>query len=229
MKLLPILLCLLIFSCDETTITQEKTGKSIDVTTMATPKGEKLRPAEKGPVRSALGQPDIDLNIFRLSAGGLVESPFSLTWQEIQDLNAVYSDTILMYCVEGWEVWGNWKGILVEELLEKSSLKNDATHVFFHCADGYTTALPLAYIRKYGVMLAYEVNGKPLEDYDGFPLRVIAFGKLGYKWAKWVNRLEIIDTTKPGFWENYGYTDKADVPLSRRRYYEGENVKAIEW
>ena len=53
---------------------------SVDVTTMATPKGGKLKPAEEGPVRSTLGQPKIDLDNFELSVSGLVDSPFSLTW-----------------------------------------------------------------------------------------------------------------------------------------------------
>jgi DMSO/TMAO reductase YedYZ molybdopterin-dependent catalytic subunit len=158
-----------------------------------------------------------------------VNSPYSLTWEEIQQWQAVYSDTIIMYCVEGWEVWGNWKGILVKELLQKASLQESGNYVLFHCVEGYTTALPINYIEKYNVMLAYEVNEKPLKDHDGFPLRVIAFGKLGYKWAKWVNELEVLDKSQIGFWEQYGYSDIADVPLERRKYYEGPDVKPLDY
>jgi len=204
---------------------------SIDVATMATPKGERLKPAEDGPIRSALGQPKVDLDTFQLSISGLVDSPFSLNWEEIQNWPAAYTGKMLMYCVEGWEVWGNWKGILVKDLLRKASLKGEAQYVTFHCIDGYSTALPIAYIEKYNAMLAYEVNGKPLKDHDGFPLRLVAFGKLGYKWAKWVNKLEAIESRRPrkGYWETKGYSDEANVRIGRRRYYEGSDAEPLDY
>ena len=198
-----------------------------DVTTAATPDGSRLKAADVGPVRSALGQPQIDLNTFKLSITGLVDSSFSLGWEEIQHWPWIYTDTLIMYCVEGWEVWGNWKGILVKELLQKASLGKYATHVVFHGIDGYTTALPIGYLEYYDALLAYEVNGKPLKDQDGFPLRLIAFGKFGYKWAKWVKEIEVTDEPKKGYWESIGYSDQANVPLSRRKYYEGPDVQPI--
>lgn len=63
----------------------------------------------------------------------------------------------------------------------------------------------------------------------GFPLRLIAFGKYGYKWAKWVNQLKVIDQSQIGFWESIGFPDQADVPISRRSYYEGQNAKPLEY
>jgi DMSO/TMAO reductase YedYZ molybdopterin-dependent catalytic subunit len=219
-----------VFVCDHGSVNGTPGGDkplSQDIITSATPKGQKLRPAEKGPVRSALGQPKIDLTNFQLTITGAVDSGFSLNWQEIQALEAVYSDTIIMYCVEGWEVYGNWKGFLIEPLLQKAKLKTDATYVLFHSVDGYTTALPIDYLIKYRALLAYQVNGKPLPAQDGFPLRLVAFGKLGYKWAKWVNKLELINEAQKGYWEQRGYTDRADVSLSRRKHYEGEQVQPL--
>jgi len=195
---------------------------AIDTNTMATPKGGRLKPAQDGPVRSALGQPEIDLANFKLTISGLIDSSFTLSWQEIQQWHSVYSNAMLMYCVEGWEVIGNWKGILIKDLLHKASVQSEGKHVLFRCVEGYATALPIAYIEKYNVMLAYEVNGEPLKDHDGFPLRLIAFGKYGYKWAKWVNSLQVISESEKGYWERWGYSDRADVPLQRRQYYEGE-------
>ncbi len=219
-------------SCGNKDITREAhSGNTdpIDVTTMATPKGGRLRPAAEGPERSALGQPEVNLDSYQLTISGLADSSFSLNWEEIQRWHPVYSDTILMYCVEGWEVWGNWKGILVKELLQKASLKADAQYVLFRCIDGYTTSLPIDYIEKYNVMLAYEVNGEPLEKSDGFPLRLIAFGKYGYKWAKWVSSLGVIDKSQLGYWELYGYSDQANVPLERRKYYEGPDAQPLDY
>jgi len=223
--LLLVLLALSQLSCGSS---RAKEGER-DVTSMATPRGGKLKPAEDGPVRSALGQPEIELDSFELWISGLVDSSFSLTWEEMLEWPSSFSDTMIMYCVEGWEVWGSWKGILVRELLEKAHLKEGAAHVMFQSVDGYSTALPISYITKYDVLLAYEVNGNRLEDHDGFPLRLIAFGKYGYKWAKWVSRLEIMAESRLGHWETRGYDDRADVPLSRRRYYEGEEIQPLEY
>ena len=205
------------------------TNHTTDVTTMATPEGGKLKSAQEGPVRSILGEPVIDLSKFELEITGLVDSSYSLTWEEIKSLPAAYTDTILMYCVEGWEVWGNWKGVLVKDLLQKASIHPQGEYVLFSCVDGYTTALPVSYVVKYNVMLAYAANDSALKKQDGFPLRLIAFGKFGYKWAKWVNKLEVIKRSRKGYWENRGYSDQADVPIKRRRYYEGENAKPLEY
>lgn len=203
--------------------------EKIDITTMATPNGGKLKAAEDGPIRSALGQPKIDLNTFGLEITGLVDSSFSLSWEDINRIPPFFSDTMLMYCVEGWEVWGDWKGILVKDLLDKANVQQKGKYVLFHSVDGYKTALPISYLEKYNALLAYQVNGLPLKEHDGFPLRLIAFGKYGYKWAKWVNKLEIMNKSQIGYWEGYGYSDRADVPIDRRRYYEGSDAKSLEY
>lgn len=220
------------FSCNEETkkiINYNSNDGNTDVTTMATPNGTKLRPAQSGPVRSALGEPKVDLNAYQLEITGLVDSSYSLSWEDILKLPAVSSDTILMYCVEGWEVWGNWKGILIKPLLDKARIQSQGEYVHFGCLDGYATSLPIDYLAKYNTILAYEVNGQPLKAENGYPLRLVAFGKYGYKWAKWINKVEVIDESQLGYWEKRGYSDEANVPLDRRKYYEGENVKPLEY
>lgn len=203
--------------------------KAINLTTQATPSGAKLRSAESGPVRSALGEPEFNPATFQLQIDGLVANPLTFNWNEVLTRPPVYSDTLLMYCVEGWEVWGNWKGLLIQDLLDQAQVTSTGKHVLFHCLDGYTTALPIAYLKKYRGMLAYEVNGKFLTQTDGFPLRVVAFGKFGYKWAKWVTRMEILSESQIGYWEQHGYSDRADVPVERRKYYEKEFAQPLEY
>jgi len=196
---------------------------------MRTPSGERLLSAEEGQERSVFGVPSIDLNTFKLEITGLVDSSYTLTWNEIGVQPETFSDTIIMYCVEGWEVWGNWEGIRVKDLLEKARIRPEGKFVLFRSADGYTTTLPVSYLVKYNAILAYNVNGSPLKVNDGFPLRLIAFGKFGYKWAKWVNSLEVIDESHPGFWETTGFSDEADVPVYRRKFYEGQKIKPLEY
>ena len=195
-------------------------NSNVDAISMATTNGGTIKPAEEGPERSALGVPTIDLNTFRLEVTGLVDSSFSLTWKEIQFMPAYYTDTIIMYCVEGWEVWGNWQGISLYDLVSRAHLQPGAEYILFSCVDGYSTALPISDLINNFAILAYRVNGYPLKEHDGFPLRLIAFGKFGYKWAKWVTKLEVMDQSQLGYWEYQGYSDEADVPIERRRRYE---------
>lgn len=200
-----------------------------DSYTFATPNGGELPPAERGPIRDVFEPPPINLERFQLVVDGLVENPLSLSWEQIKAQNAVTTDTSFMYCVEGWEVWGVWKGVSVAELLKQAKLQESATHVMFHGADGYTTAMPVDYLLNYNTLLAYDVNGAPLKTHDGFPLRLTAFGLFGYKWAKYVSRLEVIDEAQLGFWEEYGYDNRAIVPLERRQFYEGPHPRVIDF
>jgi DMSO/TMAO reductase YedYZ molybdopterin-dependent catalytic subunit len=204
-------------------------NQNVSFKNMRTPSGERLLPAEEGQERSVLGVPSIDLKTFKLEITGLVDSSFSLTWDEIRSMPEAFSDTIIMYCVEGWEVWGNWEGIKVKDLLDKARIRQDGEYVLFRSVDGYTTTLPVSYLIRYNAILAYNVNGSPLKLNDGFPLRLIAFGKFGYKWAKWVNGLEVIKQSQAGFWETTGFSEQADVPLFRRRHYEGQKAKPLEY
>jgi DMSO/TMAO reductase YedYZ molybdopterin-dependent catalytic subunit len=206
---------------------KEKPKEEPDGITMATPNGGELKSAVEGPVRSALGEPEVNLDTYRLRIDGLVDSSYALSWEEIQDMPASYTDTMIMYCVEGWEVWGNWKGIMIKDLLDKAHLQSEGEYILFESRDGYKTALPVSYLETYNAMLAYEVNNAPLQKHDGFPLRLIAFGKYGYKWAKWVTRLSVLDESQLGYWEKLGFSDQADVSLDRRRFYEGDTVKAL--
>jgi DMSO/TMAO reductase YedYZ molybdopterin-dependent catalytic subunit len=208
---------------------ENDTHDGTDGITRATPNGGKLKSAEEGPVRSALGEPTVNLDTYRLTVTGLVDSSYSLSFEEIKELPAASTDTMIMYCVEGWEVWGVWKGVLIEELLDKAHVHPDGEFVLFECRDGYKTALPVSYLVNYQAMLAYQVNYSPLQKQNGFPLRLIAFGKYGYKWAKWVSRLEVMDESRLGYWEKQGFSDQADVALYRRRYYEGDSTQALEY
>jgi DMSO/TMAO reductase YedYZ molybdopterin-dependent catalytic subunit len=205
----------------------DETNEVSDGITGATPNGGKLKSAEEGPVRSALGEPAINLDTYRLTVSGLVDSSYSLSWDEIKELPAASTDTMIMYCVEGWEVWGVWKGLLVEDLLDKAHVQDEGEYILFECRDGYKTALPISYLVKYQAMLAYQVNHSSLQKQNGFPLRLIAFGKYGYKWAKWVSRLEVVNASQLGYWEEQGFSDQADVALYRRRYYEGDSIKPL--
>ncbi len=233
LNLLLILFVIVFLPCcsPESKNLEQATGNNghTNIKNMSTPTGERLLPAEEGPVISAFGEPVIDLNTFKLEITGLVDSSFSLTWDEIRGLKEYPTDTILMYCVEGFEVWGVWEGIRVEDLLSKARVRSAGGYILFSSVDGYSINLPISYLKTYKVMLAYNVNGSPLRPGDGFPLRLIAFGKYGYKWAKWVSKIEVIDQSQASIGDSSGISHQDDVPVSVRKYYEGPDVKPLEY
>ena len=89
--------------------------------------------------------------------------------------------------------------------------------------------MPISYLEKYNAMLAYQVNNSPLQKQDGFPLRLIAFGKYGYKWAKWICQLTVIEESQLGYWEKLGFSDQGDVSMDRRRFYEGDSIRPLKY
>ena len=219
------------------TFTQQSCGKkdkivgddAIEFATMATPNGSKLLGAAFGPVRAVKGIPAFNLNTYKLSVTGIVDSPYELNWAEVRSLPAISTGDMMMYCVDGWEVWGNWRGILVKDLLSRAVLRDSSNYVLFKTIDGYTTSHSISYLEKYNCILAYEVNGNRLSDSHGYPLRLVAFSKFGYKWAKWVTELEVTYRSTLGFWENIRYSDEAHVELDRRKYYEGPSAEPLEY
>lgn len=103
----------------------------VEDVTEVTPAGGDMPPAEEGPICSALGQPIFELNTFKFVISGSVDSSYTLTWERIEQLPVVSTDTLIMYCVEGWEVWGVWKGVLVKDILEKAKLHPNVEYFIF--------------------------------------------------------------------------------------------------
>jgi DMSO/TMAO reductase YedYZ molybdopterin-dependent catalytic subunit len=83
--------------------------------------------------------------------------------------------------------------------------------VAFHCADGYTEAIPLGDAMNPTTLLAYEMNGEPLPPAHGFPARLLVPGLFGMKNPKWIRRIEVVDHDFQGYWEKSGWSDEAVV------------------
>ncbi len=169
-----------------------------------------VTPVEKMRVRTAEGQPDIDIASYRLEVGGLVDSPFAMTFDEIQALPAE-ERFVELPCVEGWTEAGVWKGPRLSLLLERAGVSEDAETVVFSSPGGYTTSLTLDDIEETDPFLAYGVNGERLPDEQGYPLRLVVPDRLGYKWIKWVTGIELVKGDYEGYWESRGYSNDADA------------------
>jgi DMSO/TMAO reductase YedYZ molybdopterin-dependent catalytic subunit len=155
---------------------------------------------------------------YRLKIGGLVEQPMSFS---LADIRKFPSRTQITRhdCVEGWSAIGMWKGARLSALLETVHLKPNARYVVFYCADPmeedgsspYYESVDLEDAFHPQTILAYELNGKPLPIPNGAPLRLRLERQLGYKMAKYVMRLEIVEDFSRiaggngGYWEDQGY------------------------
>jgi len=165
-----------------------------------------------GRTNSIKGTQRIDPEHYLLTITGLVEKPTTMTFKDILEYPYVERKNV-MYCVEGWSWSADWRGIVVRDLLREAVPKEGSKRVIFHAIDGYTSSFPLSEIDgsdRY--ILAYMANGTFLPRQHGYPLRLVAEGKWGYKWVKWIVKVEVTeDDGHRGYWERRGYSDSADV------------------
>ena len=157
---------------------------------------------------------------YRLAVDGLVEHPLSLTLGEVR---AQPSRTQITRhdCVEGWSAIGKWKGARLGPLLDRAKVKPTARYIVFHCADTleqtldgtgqYYESIDMVDAYHPQTILAYEMNDATLKVAHGAPLRLRIERQLGYKQAKYIMRIEAVDSLanlgrgKGGFWEDRGY------------------------
>lgn len=173
--------------------------------------GVRLDPAVGPRDNSIKGVQHVDVNGYTLTVDGLVDAPAAFSYDQVKALPA-NERLITLHCVEGWDATILWKGALLTDLIGKAGAKPGAVTVIFSSVDGYTTSLPLKTIQDKQLILAYGANGLDLPPEMGYPFIVVAEDKLGYKWARWVNRITLSDDPNyKGYWEQRGYSNEADV------------------
>ena len=149
---------------------------------------------------------------WRLKIDGLVETPKSWSLAELRAMPA-RSQITRHDCVEGWSAIGKWTGVPLATLLMDARMKPNARFAVFHCADdfdgqAYYESVDLIDALHPQTILAYGMNDADLSVGHGAPLRLRVERQLGYKQAKYVMRVEIVDSLlgigrgKGGFWED---------------------------
>ena len=153
---------------------------------------------------------------YRLTVGGLVAHPLSLS---LEQLHALPSRTQITRhdCVEGWSVIGKWTGVQLSRVLEMAHPASAARYVVFRCYDAmddgseYYESLGFDDAHHPQTILAWALNGKTLPIPNGAPLRLQVPRQLGYKMAKYLRRIDLVDSFKSigdgsgGYWEDQGY------------------------
>lgn len=157
---------------------------------------------------------------WRLAVDGLVRHPLSLSLDEIKALPSRTQIT-MHNCDEGWSAIAQWTGVPLAHLLQTAGLMPEARYVLFHCLDElvrtpdrsgfYYESLDLFDAFHPQTILAYAMNGRALPVAHGAPLRLRVERQIGYKHAKYVTRIEVVERLngfgkgKGGFWEDRGY------------------------
>jgi len=176
--------------------------------------GKHLDPFDRAYDNSIKGPQRVDIKTYRLEVTGLVQTPQSLTYQEALGLPIV-KRAITLHCVEGWDEHLLFEGVRLADLLALARPQEGVRTVIFYAADGYSSSLSYKDVTRLDVMLAAKINGKVLDAKRGFPFHVVAESKLGYKWVKWVTRIELSKDPYKGYWEQRGYDNEADVENER--------------
>jgi DMSO/TMAO reductase YedYZ molybdopterin-dependent catalytic subunit len=173
-----------------------------------------VTPVEKFYVVSKnIFDPVVDAKSWAVAVKGMVERPYSLTLDELRQLPSVSKPHTLM-CISN-EIGGDlisnawWKGVPLKVLLEKAGVLPGTTKLIVRARDGYSDSFPLGIALLDGTMVAYEMNGKPLERQHGYPARMLVMGLYGIKNVKWVSEFELVGHDYKGYWQARGWTDTA--------------------
>ena len=138
---------------------------------------------------------------FRLKVGGLVENPVELSLADIEKLGETEHIT-MHHCIQGWSGIAKWRGIPMKALIELVGPKPEAKIVvFFSFGEAlyggpYYDTQSIENVLKPECQLASEMNGQPLTEVYGAPLRLRVENQLGYKMVKWIERIEFVESEK---------------------------------
>ena len=156
---------------------------------------------------------------YKLVIDGLVERPLALSLADLRTRPS-QSQITKHDCVEGWTSIGEWTGVRLETLLDEARLKPEAKYIVFHCFDAlnqqetgerYYESIDLVDARHPQTILAWDMNGETLPVPHGAPLRLRVERQLGYKQAKYIRRIEAVESFdhigggNGGYWEDRGY------------------------
>jgi DMSO/TMAO reductase YedYZ molybdopterin-dependent catalytic subunit len=159
-------------------------------------------------INSYEGTPPIDVDEdYTLIIDGEVKFPMELSLAALKKIP--FTSVIMQHvCVEGWAAVVQWGGLQLRDLAKMVQPKDSARYVLFESADKYTESWDLASAIHPQTLLAYQMNGAPIPDDNGAPIRLASPIKLGYKLSKWVTKVTFtsqIPKGGKGYWEEQGY------------------------
>src|SRR4051812_23757165 len=136
---------------------------------------------------------ELDQSSYRLAVTGLVERELALP---AGDLDAGHALLATLDCTGGFYSTQRWRGIRLGELIDRARPNEKAAHVRVVSQTGYPWSFALHTARR--LLVATHVGGEPLSHEHGAPARLVAPGRRGFEWVKWVTRIEVTATPDPG-------------------------------
>lgn len=173
--------------------------------------GSSITPNDQFFTRSIAEGPRIDVDAWRLNVDGYVERNLTLGYKNIASLPSV-SVTCTLKCPSGGSGTAVWRGVPLNMIIQMGKPKAGAREVVSYGADGYSSSLTLDEIND-RVLLAYEMNGVPLPQDQGYPLRLVVPDNYGYKWVKWITHIEVVNYDYKGYWESRRWSDNAKMAV----------------
>ncbi len=180
-------------------------------------------------VDTTLVKPRVLIDEWRLDIKGLVESPFSLTYDQLLDLEAV-EQVHTLECISNY-VGGDlistalWTGVPLRDLLGRAQVKSGAYDVAFTSVDGYTDSIPIAKAMEDRTLVAYLMNGKTVPQDHGYPARMLVPNIYGMKNVKWIRTIEVVNYDFIGYWQQQGWSDAAPINTNARIDLPSRNIR----
>jgi DMSO/TMAO reductase YedYZ molybdopterin-dependent catalytic subunit len=177
--------------------------------------GEDLSSVNDFRENSIRGPRQINESAYRLTVTGLTNTTDVYRYGEVLGRYPHYTKVVTLFCVEGWDATILWEGIQVRDLIRHAGPDPRANTVVFTAHDGYTTSFPLDYLMNRDILMAYRMNNVTLPAERGYPFQLVAENKWGYKWVKWIEKIELTDDPAyRGYWEQRGYSNTGDLDKS---------------
>jgi DMSO/TMAO reductase YedYZ molybdopterin-dependent catalytic subunit len=174
--------------------------------------GKALSPISDFRENSIKGPQLMNEEDYRLTITGLTNRTVVSGYNDVLSNYPRYTKVVTLFCVEGWDVTILWEGVLVRDLLNDAGIDPRANTVIFTARDGYTTSFPLTYFMENDIIMAYRMNNITLPAEQGYPFALVAEDTWGYKWIKWIEKIELSDNPDyRGYWEQRGYSNTGDL------------------
>jgi DMSO/TMAO reductase YedYZ molybdopterin-dependent catalytic subunit len=204
-----------LFSINEAGFISEVKPEELQTVEISEYEGKKLSSVNDFRENSIKGPQYVDINTYQLEVTGLVEKPLSYNYDEVINNYKHYKKMVRLNCVEGWSANILWEGLLVSDILNDAGVLPEVKTVIFHAYDDYTTSFPIDYIMDNDILMAYKMNEIIMPPERGYPFQLVAESKWGYKWIKWITKIELSDDEYyRGYWESRGYSNSADLDES---------------
>jgi len=197
-------------------------------------------------IDTALSVPQVDPDTWSLSFTGMVDNPYTLTFDDILAMDELEEHTVTLSCVSnnvggGLVGTAKWLGVPITSLLDRAGVQEGATQFVGRSVDDWTAGFPTSTLDDgRTALLAVGMNGEPLPIIHGFPARLVVAGLYGYVSAvKWIEEINLTTWEDfNGYWITRGWSkdgpmktaSRIDVPRHRADVVTGETIVAgVAW